>query len=272
MRINTNTQAMNANRVLDTNTHTLGKSIKRLSSGFRINRGADAAAGLAVSEIMRSQIKGYEVASRNAQDGVSLVQTADGGLNSLGESLQRLRELSLQASNGTYTDSDPANLQAEVTQLLSEIDSVGQNMTFNQVAILGCGSVASTGITLSLGPNGEAINLTIATVASGDLGVGGVDVSTQAGAVAAIASIDAAISTVTTQRADLGALQNRLEKTIDNLALSRENLSAAESRIRNTDMAKEMTDFTRLQILQQAGTAMLAQANAMPQSVLQLLG
>lgn len=275
MRINTNVEALNANRVLDRTNMGLAKSIERLSSGYRINRGADDAAGLAVSEVMRSQIKGYEVAARNAQDGISLVQTADGALGSVGESLQRLRELAMQASNGTYTDAQRGNIQQEVTALLSEIGNVGTNTTFNGTAILAGGSIATSGVTLAVGPDASAaqsITFAIATVSTTALTINGLSVATQTAAAAAVASIDAAINTVTTQRASLGAIQNRLEKTIENLNVGRENLAAAESRIRNADMAKEMTEFTRLQILQQAGTAMLAQANVAPQSVLQLIG
>jgi flagellin len=275
MRINTNVEALNANRVLDRTNMSLAKSIERLSSGYRINRGADDAAGLAVSEVMRSQIKGYEVAARNAQDGISLVQTADGALGSVGESLQRLRELAMQASNGTYTDSQRSNIQQEVTALLSEIGNVGTNTSFNGTAILAGGSIATSGVTLAVGPDASAaqsITFSIATVSTTALTINGLSVATQTAAAAAVASIDAAINTVTTQRASLGAVQNRLEKTIENLNVGRENLAAAESRIRNADMAKEMTEFTRLQILQQAGTAMLAQANVAPQSVLQLIG
>jgi flagellin len=275
MRINTNVEALNANRVLDRTNMSLAKSIERLSSGYRINRGADDAAGLAVSEVMRSQIKGYEVAARNAQDGISLVQTADGALGSVGESLQRLRELAMQASNGSYTDAQRSNIQQEVSALLSEIGNVGTNTSFTGTAILAGGSIATSGVTPAVGPDASAaqsITFSIATVSTTALSINGISVATQTGAASAIASIDAAINTVTTQRASLGAIQNRLEKTIENLNVGRENLAAAESRIRNADMAKEMTEFTRLQILQQAGTAMLAQANVAPQSVLQLIG
>jgi flagellin len=274
MRINTNVEALNANRVLDRTNMSLAKSIERLSSGYRINRGADDAAGLAVSEVMRSQIKGYEVAARNAQDGISLVQTADGALGSVGESLQRLRELAMQASNGSYTDAQRSNIQQEVSALLSEIGNVGTNTSFTGTAILAGGSIATSGVTPAVGPDASAaqsITFSIATVSTTALSINGISVATQTGAASAIASIDAAINTVTTQRASLGAIQNRLEKTIENLNVGRENLAAAESRIRNADMAKEMTEFTRLQILQQAGTAMLAQANVAPQSVLQLI-
>jgi flagellin len=275
MRINTNVEALKANRFLDRTNMGLAKSIERLSSGYRINRGADDAAGLAVSEVMRSQIKGYEVAARNAQDGISLVQTADGALGSVGESLQRLRELAMQASNGTYTDAQRSNIQQEVSALLSEIGNVGTNTSLNGTAILAGRSIATSGVTPAVGPDASAaqsITFSIATVSTTALSINGISVATQTGAASAIASIDAAINTVTTQRASLGAIQNRLEKTIENLNVGRENLAAAESRIRNADVAKEMTEFTRLQILQQAGTAMLAQANVAPQSVLQLIG
>jgi flagellin len=180
----------------------------------------------------------------------------------------------MQASNGSYTDAQRSNIQQEVSALLSEIGNVGTNTSFTGTAILAGGSIATSGVTPAVGPDASAaqsITFSIATVSTTALSINGISVATQTGAASAIASIDAAINTVTTQRASLGAIQNRLEKTIENLNVGRENLAAAESRIRNADMAKEMTEFTRLQILQQAGTAMLAQANVAPQSVLQLI-
>jgi flagellin len=268
-----NVEAMNAHRQLsNTNTH-LSKSMERLSSGLRINRAADDAAGLAVSEGMRSQIRGMNVASRNAQDGVSMVQVADGALGNVGDMLQRVRDLAVQASNGTLTDAQRKNLDTEVQQVLTEIGKTGTATEFNGLKILaGSVATAASAVTLQVGANAsQNIAFTIGTVSTSDLGISGIAVSTAASATAAIASLDAAISTVTTSRANLGAIQNRLEHTINRLGMTSENLQAAESRIRDADMAAEMINFTKHQILQQSGMAMLAQANQSPQSVLSLL-
>jgi flagellin len=273
LRIYNNVEAANAHRVLNNTNTQLGKAMERLSSGLRINRAADDAAGLAVSEVMRSQIRGMSVASRNAQDGVSMVQVADGALGNVGDMLQRVRDLAVQASNGTLTDAQRTNLDKEVQQVLTEIGKTGTDTEFNGIKILaGSVATAASAVTLQVGANGsQTIGFTIATVSTSDLGISGIAVSTAASASAAIASLDAAISTVTTSRATLGAIQNRLEHTINRLGLTTENLQAAESRIRDADMAQEMIAFTKQQILQQSGTAMLAQANQAPQSVLSLL-
>jgi len=273
LRIFNNVEAANAHRVLNNTNNALSKSMERLSSGLRINRAADDAAGLAVSEVMRSQIRGMGVASRNAQDGVSLVQVADGALGNVGDMLQRVRDLAVQASNGTLTDSQRGNLDAEVQQILTEINKTGTDTEFNGISILsGSVAVAASAVTLQVGANGgQEIAFTIGTVSAAALTLTGLAVSTAAGASAAIASIDAAIGAVTTSRANLGAVQNRLEQTINRLGLTSENLQAAESRIRDADMAAEMISFTKNQILQQSGMAMLSQANAAPQSVLSLL-
>lgn len=271
LRIYNNVEAANAHRVLSNTNNALSKSMERLSSGLRINRAADDAAGLAVSEVMRSQIRGMSVASRNAQDGVSMVQVADGALGNVGDMLQRVRDLAVQASNGTLTDAQRANLDAEVQQILSEINTTGSDTEFNGIKILS-GSVATSAVTLQVGANGgQVIAFTIGTISTTALTLNGLAVSTATAASAAIASIDAAIGAVTTQRATLGAVQNRLEHTINRLGLTSENLQAAESRIRDADMAAEMIEMTRGQILQQSGMAMLAQANSAPQSVLSLL-
>ena len=273
LRIYNNVEAQNAHRVLNNTNAQLGKAMERLSSGLRINRAADDAAGLAVSEVMRSQIRGMSVASRNAQDGVSMVQVADGALGNVGDMLQRVRDLAVQASNGTLTNAQRTNLDKEVQQVLTEIGKTGTDTEFNGIKILaGSVATAASAVTLQVGANGnQTIGFTIATVSTSDLGISGIAVSTAASASAAIASLDAAISTVTTNRATLGAIQNRLENTINRLGLTSENLQAAESRIRDADMAQEMIAFTKQQILQQSGTAMLAQANQAPQSVLSLL-
>lgn len=268
-----NVEAQNAHRLLANTGSQLNKSMERLSSGLRINRAADDAAGLAVSEGMRSQIRGMNVASRNAQDGVSMVQVADGALGNVGDMLQRVRDLAVQASNGTLTDAQRTNLDTEVQQILTEIGKTGTDTEFNGLKILaGSVATAASAVTLQVGANAsQSIAFTIATVSTSDLGISGIAVSTAASATAAIASLDAAISTVTTSRANLGAIQNRLEHTINRLGMTSENLQAAESRIRDADMASEMIDFTKHQILQQSGMAMLAQANQSPQSVLSLL-
>ena len=268
-----NVEAQNAHRLLSNTGTQLNKSMERLSSGLRINRAADDAAGLAVSEGMRSQIRGMNVASRNAQDGVSMVQVADGALGNVGDMLQRVRDLAVQASNGTLTDAQRKNLDTEVQQVLTEIGKTGTATEFNGLKILaGSVATAASAVTLQVGANAsQNIAFTIGTVSASDLGISGIAVSTAASATAAIASLDAAISTVTTSRANLGAIQNRLEHTINRLGMTSENLQAAESRIRDADMASEMIDFTKHQILQQSGMAMLAQANQSPQSVLSLL-
>ena len=273
LTIYNNVEAMNAHRALMGTQSSMSRSMERLSSGLRINRAADDAAGLAVSEVMRSNIRGQQVATRNAQDGVSLVQVADGALGNLGDMLQRIRDLAVQASNGTLTDAQRSNLDAEVQQVLTEVNRVGTDTDFNGIKILaGSVSTAASAVTLQVGAAaGQTIAFTIGTVSTSDLGVSGIAVSSAASASAAIASIDAAISTVTTNRANLGATQNRLEQTIARLGLMAENMQAAESRVRDADMAQEMIKFTKAQVLQQSGMSMLAQANQAPQSVLSLL-
>ncbi len=273
MRINHNISALNTYRQLTTNTSSGSKSIEKLSSGLRINRAGDDAAGLAISEKMRAQIKGLDMASKNAQDGISLIQTAEGALNETHSILQRMRELSVQAATDTNTDTDRAELQKEVAELITEITRIGNDTEFNTKKLLN-GDFATTVLTFHIGANqGQSIALNIrdmrATAAS--VGVSAVSLSTQTGANAAIGTIQTAIDNVSSERAKLGAYQNRLEHTINNLGTSSENLSAAESRIRDVDMAKEMMEFTKSSILTQASQAMLAQANQLPQGVLQLL-
>jgi flagellin len=261
LRIYNNVEAQNAHRQLSSTNMKLSASMERLSSGLRINRAADDAAGLAVSEEMRTQIRGMNVASRNALDGVSLVQVADGALGGVNDMLQRIRDLAVQAANGTLTDLQRNNLDQEVQSIMAEIGRVASDTEFNGIKILS-GSVATAA---------SVIAFTISTMTASDLGISGLAVGTAASATAAIASIDAAIRSVNSQRASMGAIQNRLEQTISRLELTSENLQAAESRIRDADMASEMIDFTRNQILQQSGTAMLSQANQAPQSILRLL-
>jgi flagellin len=268
-----NVEAQNAHRLLSNTGTQLSKSMERLSSGLRINRAADDAAGLAVSEGMRSQIRGMNVASRNAQDGVSMVQVADGALGNVGDMLQRVRDLAVQASNGTLTDAQRRNLDTEVQQVLTEIGKTGTDTEFNGIKVLaGSVATAASAVTLQVGANAsQSIAFTIGTVSASDLGISGIAVSSADPGSAAPDPIEEAIANVTTSRANLGAIQNRLEHTINRLGMTAENLQAAESRIRDADMAQEMIKFTKNQILQQSGTAMLAQANSAPQSVLSLL-
>lgn len=366
MRINQNISAYNAHRNLSITDTALSKSLEKLSSGLRINRAADDAAGLSISEKLRGQVRGITQASRNAQDGISLIQTAEGALNESHSILQRIRVLSVQAANGAMTDSDRAAIQQEVSALVQEVDTISNNTTYNTMKLIngGLGSsienvggelIAASGIqniesmgaatgtyqlsfasgtntltlsgggttqsivitpptgfntntynfgdigvrvtvnnaisgteietgessqfdvsggqlTLQVGANqGETMSVTINSMSAAGLGIDTVDVSTQAGAQAAIASLDTAVDSVSDMRSRLGAVQNRLEHTIANLGVAGENLTASEARIRDVDMAAEVMTFTRNQIMMQAGTAMLAQANAVPQTVLQLL-
>ncbi len=273
LRIFNNTEAQNAHRQLQANSLAMSRTMEKLSSGLRINRAADDAAGLAVSEEMRTNIRGLNMASRNALDGVSLVQVADGALAGVNDMLQRMRELAVEAANGTYTDSQRSNIDREVQSLLAEIGRVASDTEFNGIQILsGSVSTAASAVTLQVGADsGQTIAFTIGTMSTTQLGIAGLAISTAASASAAIASLDAAIRTVNTTRSDVGAIQNRLEQTISRLNLTSENTQAAESRIRDADMASEMIEYTKRQILAQSGTAMLAQANQAPQNVLQLL-
>ncbi|OEF97711.1 flagellin [Desulfuribacillus alkaliarsenatis] len=272
MRINTNVMALNSHRNLSLNNVTGQKSMEKLSSGFRINRAGDDAAGLSISEKMRGQIRGLNQASRNAQDGISLIQTAEGALQETHAILQRMRELAVQAANDTNVTKDRSAIASELKQLAAEIDRIASQTEFNTQKLLN-GSFAGKQFQIGAN-NGQQVSLTIATMTANALGVSGIDtkVMSAAGATAAISTINAAIETVSAERSKLGAMQNRLEHTIKNLENASENLSAAESRIRDVDMAAEMMTFTRQNILSQAATAMLAQANQAPQSVLQLLG
>ena len=270
MRINNNIMALNTHRQLGINNMAGAKSLEKLSSGYRINRAGDDAAGLSISEKMRSQIRGLKMASKNAQDGISLIQTAEGALNEAHAILQRMRELAVQSASDTNTDNDRAELQKEVTQLIGELDRIAKNTEFNGMELL---DGSFTDKVIHIGANeGQALSIAISGAASDDLGVSAIDIATQTGADAAISTIDVAIVNLSAIRSDLGAVQNRLEYTIRNLDNAAENLQAAESRIRDVDMAQEMMEFTKNNILQQAATAMLAQANMLPQSVLQLLG
>lgn len=343
MRINNNLMAINTHRQLGITNTAGAKSMEKLSSGYRINRAGDDAAGLSISEKMRAQIRGLTMASKNAQDGISLIQTAEGALNESHSILQRMRELAVQAANDTNVDVDRASLQAEIDQLAQELTRIAENTEFNTQKLLDgtfndakfhIGANSGQNISLSIGNmNADTLSVgqkvetasesgthtlkqpgstgatiatfysagaTIISAASGveaviaevsgyyattgdlfraadsayDGGLTmtlGINISTQAAADSAITTINNALEQVSAERSKLGAYQNRLEHTINNLDNVAENLQASESRIRDVDMAKEMMEFTRQNILQQAATAMLAQANQAPQSVLQLL-
>jgi flagellin len=245
--------------------------MERLASGYRINRAADDAAGLAISEKLRAQVRGLNQAARNAQDGISVIQTAEAALGETGSILQRMRELAVEAANDTLTSDDRTDIQTEINELLSEVNRFSTTTEFNTKQLVS-GSLATTALTLQIGANqGQTISFTIMNAGTASLAISGIAVSVQACAASAIASIDAAIGTISTERAKLGALQNRLERTISNLNSQSENLQASESRIRDADIARETTNLTRLQILQQAGIAAQAQANTVPQVVLSLL-
>jgi flagellin len=264
LRVNTNVEAFNAHRNLFNTSMALSKSMEKLSSGLRINRAADDAAGLAISEGMRAQIRGTAQASRNAQDGISLVQTAEGALNEMHSILQRVRELSIQFANGTLSTGDQAKITAEVAQLTAELVRIRDSSTFNGIALFGNGT--STTVTIQLGANqniDSANNTNRVGVTINALSFSTVSMD--------VSQIDTAITSVSSARSALGAVQNRLEHAVANLGVYEENLTAAESRIRDVDVAQEMVNFTRLQILSQSGTAMLAQANQGAQNVLSLL-
>ncbi|KUP04462.1 flagellin [Bacillus coahuilensis p1.1.43] len=280
MIINHNIAALNTHRQLTGANNASANSMEKLSSGLRINRAGDDAAGLAISEKMRGQIRGLDQASRNSQDAISLIQTAEGALNETHDILQRMRELAVQSGNDTNTIEDRGALQDEMDQLAKEIDRIANNTQFNKKDLLK-GDFATTALTFQVGANsGQVIALTINTMSASALAVGtgageaatGLDISTaSANFSTVLASIDAAITSVSDERSKFGSYQNRLEHTINNLGTSSENLTAAESRIRDVDMAKEMMDQTKESILAQASQAMLAKANQAPQGVLQLL-
>ena len=262
--INSNIAAMDAHRNLVNSSNAMAKSMQRLSSGLRINSAADDAAGLAISQSMTGQINGLDQAQRNAQDGISLVQTADGTLNNIQQMLQRVRELAVQYNTGTLSSSDQAAISSEVTQLASEIARVGVDAQFNKSTLFSA-SQTQTAVSFQVGANdGEVIAVQLTTM---DLLVPD---SKTGFCLLSIASIDNEINAVSTQRAAFGAVQNRLQYALDNLSTYEQNLTSARSSIQDVDMAAEMTNYTKEQILQQAGTSMLAQANQSPQSVLKL--
>jgi flagellin len=274
MQINTNVAANNAYRNLNNTQNDLSKSLEKLSSGLRINRAADDAAGLAISQGLKSQVGGLTVASRNAQDGISVVQTAEGQLTEVHSILQRVRDLAVQAGNDSNNTDSRTAIKTEVDQLTDELTRISGDANFNGIQLLD-GSNAT--LTFQIGAGSVAANDQIAVDLSGAdvsavaTAVGALTFDTSANALTSIAALDTQITNVSTARATLGAVQNRFESTIRSLSVSKENLSAASSRITDTDMAEEMVKFTRSNILSQAGTAMLAQANQTGQGVLQLL-
>ena len=270
MVVQHNLTAMNANRMLGITTGNQAKSTEKLSSGYRINRAGDDAAGLSISEKMRQQIKGLNKASSNAQDGVSLIQVAEGALNEAHSILQRMNELATQAANDSNTSVDRDAINKEIQQLQSEITRIQSTTQFNTMNLL---DGTFTGKNLQVGSlSGQKISIHISNMDAGTLGVTGLEVSSYAAAGSAMDAIQSAIKLVSDQRSYLGALQNRLEHTISNLDNISENTSAAESRIRDVDMAEEMVEYSKNNILAQAGQSMLAQANQSTQGVLSLLG
>ncbi len=285
MVINHNMSAMFANRQLGVTGVSLNKDMEKLSSGMRINRAGDDASGLAVSEKMRSQIRGLNQASQNAQNGISFIQTTEGYLQETTDIMQRIRELAVQSSNGIYSEEDRMQIQVEISALVSEVDRVASSAQFNGMNMLTGRFAQSTGenvVTASMwfhiGANmDQRVQVYIGTMSAAALGVREIgteeklSLATPEDANRAIGTIDEALKKINKQRADLGAYQNRLELTVKGLDIGAENLQASESRIRDTDMASQMVEFTKNSVLQQAGTAMLAQANSQSQNVLSLL-
>jgi len=277
LTIRTNVGSLNAQRNLYSTQNTLNTSLAKLSSGYRITKASDDAAGLAISEVLRSQISGLNQASRNAQDGISFIQTAEGALQEVHSMLQRMNTLALQASNATLSDANRGLIALEVGQLRSEINSISGRVNFNGVEMLGAN--AGT-INFQIGTNsGDTLGVTFTSVAMGTFAaaldtaitafVGGANATTAAAMIAPIAT---AIDSISSMRATLGAAQNRLVHTVENINVTAENLAASESRIRDADIAAETAEMTKAQILMQAGVSVLAQANQMPQMTLKLLG
>ena len=285
MIINHNMSALYSNRTLGVTNNATTKNMEKLSSGMRINRAGDDASGLAVSEKMRSQIRGLNQAATNAQNGISFIQTTEGFLQSTTDIVQRIRELAVQSSNGIYTDEDRMQIQVEVSQLIAEVDRIASQAQFNGMNMLTGRFAKPTGentvtasMWLHIGANmDQRAQVFIGTMTSQALNLRNIgdeqimSLASPDDANRAIGTLDEALKKINKQRADLGAYQNRLEHTVNGLNIGAENLQASESRIRDTDMAKEMVEFTKNQVLTQAGTAMLAQANQSTQNVLSLL-
>lgn len=269
MVVQHNMSALNTNRQLGISTSSLSTSTEKLSSGYKINRAADDAAGLSISEKMRSQIRGLNKASDNAEDGISLVQTAEGALNEAHSILQRMNELATQAANDTNTSVDRDAIQDEIDQLTSEINRIQSTTQFNTMNLLD-GSFSQKNLQVG-SLCGQKIEISISNMNASELGIDALTVSSYSQAGDAMSKVQSAIEIVSKQRSALGAIQNRLEHTINNLDTSAENTQSAESRIRDTDMAEEMVQYTSTSIIQQAGQSMLAQANSQTQGVLSLL-
>jgi flagellin len=279
LRVNHNIMSINAHRQLGITQNALGKSISKLSSGLRIVKASDDAAGLSISEQMRADIRAYNQAVRNANDGVSMLQTAEGALNEISGMLVRMRELAEQAATGTVGTTQKATLDNEFQALYSEINRISDATEFNGTKLVNGALSTGSGVnaaTFQIGIGNSStidrISISISGMHAASIGLSGISISSTANALTALAAVDTAIVNVAEQRGDIGALQNRLESVIANLGVTSENLTAAESQIRDVDMALEMANFTKSQILVQAGTAMLAQANLANQSVLSLLG
>ena len=278
LRINYNFESISAQRNLASTQGSFFKAIEQLSSGLRINKAADDAAGLAVSEKLKNQVRGLNQAQRNAQDGISLLQTAEGALNETHSLLARMRELAVQSSNDTLTTDDRLHIQDEVDQLLSEVDRISNATQFNKISLL-TGTGVITGLNLHIGANTEPsptngsnqITISIANSNTTGLSIAALSLETQGDANSAIDTLDAAIETISTTRGQIGAYQNRLDSMINSLGVASENAGAANSRIRDADVAKSVSEMVRTQILQQSTMAVLAQANQAPQMALQLL-
>jgi flagellin len=269
LSVNTNTFSLNAQKNLANIGQKLGGSFAKLSSGLRIVTAADDAAGLGISERMRGQIRSLDMAGRNANDGVSLVQTAEGALAEVSGNLTRMRELAVEAANGTLNTADRTSLDAEFGELIDEIDRVAGDTKFNGISLLDAASTVSIQVGVD---SGQTIDITTADMQSTALGLNASDITTAANASTALGTIDTAIDSVTTQRGTFGATQNRLQSAIRSIATTSENLSGAESRIRDVDVARETAELTKNRIMQQAATSILAQANSQPQLALSLLG
>jgi flagellin len=277
LRINSNVMALNAYRNLSVTQSKLARSIAKLSSGLRIVQASDDAAGLAISEKMRADIRSYNQAVRNANDGVSMLQTAEGALTEVSGMLTRMRELAEQAATGTVGETQKGTLDQEFQALITEINRISDATEFNGTQLINgaLSSGSSTAATFQIGIGSgstDRLSIGISGMHAASIGLEGISISSTANALTALAAVDTAIGNVASQRGDLGAVQNRLETIIANLSISAENLTSAESQIRDVDMALEMSVFTKNQIMVQAGTAMLAQANLVNQSVLTLLG
>jgi len=270
MIINHNISAIFANRILAKHERELSKSIEKLASGLRINRAGDDASGLAVSETLRSQIRGLKQAQKNALNSISFIQTAEGSLQSVHAILHRLRELAVQSANAVYSEEDRSLIQVEVSQLIEEIDRIAETTEFNKFKMLDGSNLS---FKFQVGPNpGQDITAVMKTMTAAAIGVSGLTMSNINSANEALNRVDQAVGIVSRQRASYGAVQNRLEYVVSNLSVAAENLQAAESRIRDTEMASEIVNFMRLKILKDSGVAMLMQANLKTESVMRLLG